>query len=200
MAFSLVVTVTRLGAKVMAIPITSRKPEMLCAGRYLPRRPMRPSSTRMPITSMKTMPQITGQGAPAVPEMMASIGGPPKMALGMSARELMMERWSKFCVVAAMLAVMPPKEMLAPMLSIIRLSAPRMTERLIVGLMTLKSLQYSFFQKRHSALTSGASRPGSTRVERSTRRFCNSRKSAVETTTEMKMVQTTLLASLRKMA
>ena len=154
----------------------------------------------MPITSMKTMPQITGQGAPAVPEMMASIGGPPKMALGMSARELMMERWSKFCVVAAMLAVMPPKEMLAPMLSIIRLSAPRMTERLIVGLMTLKSLQYSFFQKRHSALTSGASRPGSTRVERSTRRFCSSRKSAVETTTEMKMVQTTLLASLRKMA
>ena len=70
----------------------SRKPEMLCAGRYLPRRPTRPSSTSMPVTSMNTTPQATGQGAPAVPEMMASIGGPPKSALGMSARELMMDR------------------------------------------------------------------------------------------------------------
>ena len=99
-----------------------------------------------------------------------------------------------------MLAVMPPKEMFAPMLSIIRLSAPSTTDRFSVGLISLKSLQYSFFQKRHSELISMASRPSSTRVDRSTRRFCRNRKSAVDTTTEMKMVQTTLLPSLRKMA
>ena len=66
--------------------------------------------------------------------------------------------------------------------------------------MSLKSLQYSFFQKRHSLLISTDSRPSSTSVETSTRRFCRNRKSAVETTTEMKIVQTTLFGLSRKIA
>ena len=99
-----------------------------------------------------------------------------------------------------MLAVMPPKEMFAPMFSMTRLSAPRITVRFRVGLINLKSDQYSFFQKRHSLLLSTASRPSSTVVARSTRLFCRNRKSAVETTTEMKIVQTTLLGLFRKIA
>ena len=100
-----------------------------------------------------------------------------------------------------MLAVMPPKEMFAPMLSMIRLNAPKITVRLIVGLMTLKSLQYSFFQKRHSVLISTDSRPSSTTRAHVHAALLNKEKiNRWKPATEMKIVQTTLLGLLRKIA
>ena len=75
-----------LPGTVTTAPRMSRKPAMDWLGTYLPilgSRPQNRMTAMMPIIST---PAVTGWGAPAVAEMIASTGAPPNNALTASAR------------------------------------------------------------------------------------------------------------------
>ena len=58
---------------------------------------------------------LSGSGAVAVPDIIASTGPPPKKEEAISARDEYIARWSMFESTPAMLPVILPKLMFAPM-------------------------------------------------------------------------------------
>jgi hypothetical protein len=119
----LAATALKFGISVRENPMINRNPAMDWDGTKLPILVISPVIKSAPDNIIITIPATVGQGAAAVPEIIASMGIPPKRMEGTSARELMNDSSLSFGSTPAIPDVILPKEILEPMLRQMNLPA-----------------------------------------------------------------------------
>ena len=102
--------------KVTKVPSTKRNPAIDALWTYFPIVGRSLNTSIAAIMSIIITEERRGLGAVAVPDIIASTGPPPKKDETISASEEYTARWSMFASTPAMLPVILPKLMLAPIL------------------------------------------------------------------------------------